>query len=89
MACFGVPVNLTSDSGVQFTSAMWTDRCSEYRVRHIPTIAFHPQANGMVERLLRQMKDGLCARGGAAAWAGHLPWAILGIRASPKEESGT
>ena len=26
---------------------------------------------------------------GAAAWADHLPWVMLGIRASPKEESGT
>ena len=26
---------------------------------------------------------------GAAAWADHLPWVMLGISASPKEESGT
>ena len=43
----------------------------------------------MVERLHRQMKDALRARGGTAAWADHLPWVMLGIRASPKEESGT
>ena len=43
----------------------------------------------MVERMHRQMKDTLRARGGAAAWADHLPWVMLGIRASPKEESGT
>ena len=35
------------------------------------------------------MKDALCARGGTTAWADHLPWVMLGIRASPKEESGT
>ena len=60
-----------------------------YGVQHITTTAFHPQANGMVERLHRQMKDALRARGGATAWADHLPWVMLGIRASPKEESGT
>ena len=58
-------------------------------MQHITTTAFHPQANGMVERLHRQMKDALRARGGAAAWADHLPWVMLGIRATPKEESGT
>ena len=42
----------------------------------------------MVERLHGQMKDALLARGGAA-WADHLPWVMLGIQASPKEESGT
>ena len=26
---------------------------------------------------------------GAVAWADHLPWVMLGISASPKEESGT
>ena len=35
------------------------------------------------------MKDALRARGGASAWAEHLPWVMLGIRASPKEELGT
>ena len=66
VACFGVPTNITSDRGVQFTSAAWTDWCGEYGVRHIPTTAFHPQANGMVERLHHQMKDALRVRGGAA-----------------------
>ena len=35
------------------------------------------------------MKGALRVRGGAAAWANHLPWVMLGIQASPKEESGT
>ena len=92
VARFGVPTNITTDRGVHFTSAMWAGRCGEYGVRHISTTAFHPQANGMlerVERLHRQMKDALRARGGAAAWAVHLPWVMLGIRASPKEDSST
>ena len=35
------------------------------------------------------MKDALRARGSAAAWADHLPWVMLGIRAFLKDESGT
>ena len=58
----------------------WTDWCSEYGVPHIPTTAFHPQANGMH----RQLKGALRVRGGAVAWANHLPWVMLGIQASPK-----
>ena len=46
VARFGVPANLTSDRGVQFTSAMWTDWCSKYGVRHIPTTAFQPPPMG-------------------------------------------
>ena len=40
VARFGVPANITSDRGVQFTSATWTDWCGEYGVRHIPTTAW-------------------------------------------------
>ena len=43
VAHVGLPANLTSDRGVQFTSAMWTDWCAKYGVRHIPTTAFHPR----------------------------------------------
>ena len=42
----------------------------------------------MVERLHRQIKDALRARGAATAWADHLPCVILGLRAAPKDESG-
>jgi transposase InsO family protein len=56
--------------------------------KHVFTTAYHPQANGMVERLHRQMKEALRARQCAAAWADHLPWVMLGLRAAPKEDSG-
>ena len=56
------------------------------QVEHITTTAFHPQANGMVEHLHRQIKDVLHARG-AAAWVDHLPWVILGLCAAPKDDS--
>jgi hypothetical protein len=47
----------------------------------------HPQSNGMVERVHRQIKDALCARGSVPAWHSHLPWVLLGLRAAPKEDS--
>jgi len=82
---FGVPEIITTDKGVQFTSATWQSWCKQHNVRHILTTAYHPQSNGMVERLHRQIKQGLRARGAAVAWAGHLPWVMLAIRATPKD----
>jgi transposase InsO family protein len=56
--------------------------------RHVMTTAYHPQANGLVERFHRQLKAGLRARGADAEWPLHLPWVLLGLRAAPKEISG-
>ncbi len=88
VARYGVPSQITSDRGVQFTSGVWQNWCSQHAVRHVTTTAYHPQSNGMVERLHRQMKEALRARGGASTWLDHLPWVMLGIRATPKDACG-
>ena len=79
VARYGVLSVITTDQGVhvQFTSATWSGWC-EYGMQYITTMAFHPQANGMVERLHHQMKDALCARGGTtispgSCWASEPP----------------
>ena len=50
VALFGVPEDLTSDRDVQFASEVWAVLMSRLGVRHHFTNAYHPQANGMVER---------------------------------------
>ena len=74
------------DRGAQFTSGTWSCWCQDMqvKVKHIKTTAFHPQANGMVERLHRQLKDTLHATGSATEWEEHLPWVLLGLRAVPR-----
>lgn len=84
---FGVPAELTSDRGVQFTSEVWATLMSKLGVKHTMTTAYHPQANGMVERSHRQLKDALKARLAGVDWAAHLPWVLLSLRATPKEDS--
>jgi transposase InsO family protein len=44
---------------VQFTSEVWAALCSSLGITHIQTSAYHPQSNGMVERMHRQLKAGL------------------------------
>ena len=46
-----MPARITTDRGTQFTSGTWGDWCQKQGVQHITTTAYHPQANGMVERI--------------------------------------
>jgi hypothetical protein len=85
---FGVPDSVTSDRGPQFTSAVWASMCKRLGIQHVLMTAFHPQSNGMVERVHRQIKDALRARAAGVEWHSHLPWVLLGLRAAPKEISG-
>ena len=89
IARFGVPTTITSDRGTQFTSSLWAALCALLNIRHSPTTAFHPQSNGMVERLHRRLKEALRARLAGPQWVAHLPWVLLGLRTAPREDSAT
>ena len=84
---FGVPATLTTDRGPQFTSTVWASLCKSLGIHHVMTTAFHPQANGMIERVHRRLKDALRARCASTDWYDQLPLVLLGLRVSPKEDS--
>ncbi len=71
----------------QFTSTLWATLCNMLNINHSPATAFHPPSNGLVERFHRQLTDALLSRTAAADWHYHLPWVMLGIRASFQEDS--
>jgi hypothetical protein len=79
---------LTSDRGPQFTSTVWSELCRILNIRHRQTTAYHPEANGLVERLHRRLKDALKARAAAANWSEEVHWVLLGLRAQPREDNG-
>jgi hypothetical protein len=85
---FGVPARVTSDRGPQFAGAIWAAFCKQMGIKHVMTTAYHPQSNGMVERVHRQLKAALRSRNCGADWAEHLPWVLMGIRAAPKDDTG-
>ena len=83
---FGTPVDMTSDRGPQFTSDLWDAVATGLGVRLHRTTAYHPQANGLVERFHRSLKSALRATLTDGDWCDKLPWVMLGLRTSPKED---
>ena len=83
---FGIPSHITSDRGSQFTSRLWLGIAKSlgYTLHH--TTAYHPQANGMVERFHRNLKEALKARLQDNDWVLALPWVMFMIRTAPKED---
>lgn len=51
IAVYGEPHNLITDRGVQFTSHEWKRFLAKTSIKHALTSGYHPQANGIDERL--------------------------------------
>ena len=73
---FGVPEHITSDRGTQFASAVWAALGKRLGISLHHTTAFHPQSNGMLERIHRRLKDALKARMAGVNWLQELPWVL-------------
>nr|VZI05896.1 unnamed protein product [Spirometra erinaceieuropaei] len=88
VAMFGAPSTVTTDRGAQFESALFQTLLNFLGCTRIRTTAYHPAANGMVERLHRQLKTALRAVEDPGNWSDNLPLALLGIRAALKSDLG-
>lgn len=89
IARFGVPMDMSSDRGSQFTSQLWASISQLLGTKLHHTTAYHPQSNGLVERFHRHLKSALRARLSGPNWFDELPWVLLGIRTAPKEDLGS
>ena len=81
-----VPQDISTDRGPQFTSDLWEAFNQLLGIRLHRTTAYHPQANGLVERFLRHLKSTLMARLTGPNWVDALPCTLLGIRTVPKDD---
>ena len=86
VARFGCPTTVTTDRGSQFESRLLERLHTLLGSNRIRTTAYHPSSNGMVERFHRSLKAALKAS--PHGWTRALPSALLGLRASVKEDLG-
>lgn len=81
---FGVPSIITTDQGTQFESDLFRRLMHTCATKRIRTTAYHPCANGMIERLHRQLKAALMCHSGS--WTRAIPLVLLGMRTAYKED---
>ena len=88
VATFGVPATITTDRGSQFESKLFDNLSRLLGCTRIHTTAYHPQANGLVERFHRQLKSSLKAQTDPSRWTESVPLILIGIRTSLKIDLG-
>ena len=85
VARFGIPANLVTNQGLQFTLHQFTSTMEALGTQVHFTTAYHPKSKGLIERQHCRLKEALTARGGD--WEQALPWVLLGIRNTPRDDS--
>ncbi|KAK3505765.1 hypothetical protein QTP70_004043 [Hemibagrus guttatus] len=74
---FGLPEDVVSDRGPQFTSRVWRALCARLDIGVSLISSHHPQSNGQAERLNQEIGRFLrsyCSRE-QHRWSEFLPWA--------------
>ncbi len=70
----GLPNEISSDNGTQFVSAEFESYPGKRGIKHIRTSLNHPQANGLIERFNRVLKQTL-----QIATREHRPWKVAAL----------
>ena len=84
----GIPLQILSDQGSQFMSALVGHLCKDLGIDRLRTAPYHPECNGVVERMhgtLGPMLNKASQLG--LDWVGQLPFAMFALRSAPNRDS--
>ena len=84
----GIPLEIVTDQGPQFMSKVMDQLCVSLQIHKIPTTPYHPEGNGVVERmhgtlgamLTKATQEGL-------DWVGQVPYALYALRSAPNRDT--
>ncbi|GBM55155.1 Gag-Pol polyprotein [Araneus ventricosus] len=82
---FGCPATITTDRSTNFQSNIFRELTRMLGCNRIRSASYHPQANGIIERLHRHLKSALKAQN-HIKWTEMLPVVLLGLRSALKED---
>ena len=85
----GIPLQLLSDQGSQFLGSMVKHLCRDLRIEQLKTAPYHPECNGVVERMHGTLGPMLTkASQQGLDWVEQLPFALFALRSAPNRDTG-
>jgi len=90
VARYGVPRIIHSDQGRNFESRLFKEMCGLLGVKKTRTTTFHPQSNGLVERMNKTIGTLITSyvSENQKTWDKDLSLLMMAYRATPHETSG-
>ncbi|KAI2652744.1 Transposon Tf2-6 polyprotein [Labeo rohita] len=87
---FGIPEDIVSDRGPQFTSRVWHAFCKQLNINVSLTSGYHPQSNGQVERLNQELTRFLrtYCHTNQSDWSKYVVWAEYAQNSLRKPATG-
>ncbi len=87
---FGLPREVQSDQGTNFTSKLFEQTMAEWGITHVLCSAYHPQSQGALERhhqTLKNMLRTFCYERDKD-WDEAVPYVLFAVREAPTESLG-
>ena len=88
-AQFGIPEQLVSDNGPQFTSDEFTQFLQSNGIRHIRSAPYHPATNGLAERFVQTFKNAMKASNSERPLDQRVAQFLLRYRNTPHTTTNT
>ena len=87
---YGLPRELQSDRGTNFTSRCFESKLQELGIKHILSTPYHPESQGVLERFHSTLKSALTKYTfyNPSRWDEDVPFVLFAIRSAPSESLG-
>ena len=87
---YGIPKEILTDNGTHFKNKKVKDLCEALGIAHKFTTAYHPQSNGLTERMNQSLigKIKRMIQGQPKEWDRHLATALFAIRTQVNRTTG-